>query len=282
MSLKEQFPILGIQEFQDEQQYDSSFLYHEIHGEKRIEKPHKHDFFVFLLFAKGSGVHSIDFVDYAVTRHQVHLLFPGQVHKWDLGKNTSAYQLMISRRVFETFSDSFEFSFVLHQNHPVLNLSPEMFRKLLYEFQSIQQELMTKPIHWGLINLRSRLIAQLVSREIESHFRDMLVYRTKPVLFKYHSLVDACFKEQKSVAFYAGKLAISANYLNILCKKHLHVSAMFLIQNRIMLEAKRLLLASEMSIKEIAFELGFNDLAYFSNFFKGHAGIAPRDFREQL
>lgn len=280
MRAKDYFPVLGIKAFQPEPEGDSSILYHELHGKRRIEKPHKHDFFVFLLFEKGSGTHFIDFVDHKVRDAQIHLLFPDQVHSWNLGKNTIGYQLMISRRFFETFSTSLQFSFVLYQGHPIIDLAPEIFRKLLYEFRAIQHELSVEPISWDIINLRSRLIAQIVSCEAESKFEDMMIYRTKPVLFKYHSLVDTYFREQKSVAFYAEKLNITPNYLNILCKRHFHVPAMFLIQNRVTLEAKRLIYASEISIKEVAFDLGFNDLAYFSNFFKSQTGVSPREFRE--
>jgi AraC-like DNA-binding protein len=282
VSTKDHFPILGIDAFKDDLQPESSLLYHEIHGEHYIEKPHRHDFFVFLLFEKGSGVHSIDFVDYKLKSRQIHLLFPGQVHSWCLGKSTAGYQLMISRPVFETFSASLPFSFTLYQHHPVINLSLKVFQQFLYEFQSIEQELHRQPVQWEVINLRSRLIAQLVGREAENQFEDLGVYRTKPLLFQYHSLVGIHFKEQKSVAFYAGQLNITPNYLNILCKRHFHVPAMFLIQHRIVLEAKRLMQVSGKSVKEIAFELGFNDLAYFSNFFKSQTGVTPREFREQL
>lgn len=280
--MKDHFPILGIQEFQPDLQAETNLQYHEIHGERHIEKPHKHDFFILLLVEKGSGTHTIDFEQYQVGAHQLHLLLPGQVHRWDLDETTLAYQLMISRPLFVTFSSSLEFSFILYQEHPVLSLSPEPFRQLRYEFQAIRDELTTSPVHWSIINLRCQLVAQLISREAESRYEDLTVYRAAPALQKYHHLVDLYFKEHKSVAFYADKLHISANYLNILCKRHLQVSAMYLIQNRITLEAKRLLRASEMSVKEIAFELGFNDLAYFSNFFKGQAGISPRSFRRQL
>lgn len=280
--IKDQFPILGIHEFQFDLESDYSLLYHSSQGRNFIEKPHKHDFFLLFLIEKGTGMHSIDFIDHKVKDSQIHILFPGQVHKWDLGENTSGFQLMISRRVFEKLTTSLRFSFILYQNHPVINLNSKTFTALLYEFQSIQKELEMQPVDWDIVYTRNKLIVQLVGREAERKFKDITIYSTKPALLKYYALVDAHFKEQKSVSFYAGKLNISANYLNILCKRHFNVPAMFFIQNRLMLEAKRLIQASEKSIKEIAFELGFDDFAYFSNFFKKQAGISPREFREQL
>ncbi|MBN9385320.1 MAG: helix-turn-helix domain-containing protein [Chitinophagaceae bacterium] len=95
-------------------------------------------------------------------------------------------------------------------------------------------------------------------------------------------LIDKYFKEQKFVAFYAEKLHISANYLNILCKRNLKISATKLIHQRVCLEAKRLLQTTGFSIKEIAFEMGFTDHAHFSNFFKNQTGLSPTGFWEQL
>jgi AraC family transcriptional regulator, transcriptional activator of pobA len=276
------FPVLGIQEFQPGLQQQNELQFHLIQGKQHIEKPHKHDFFMLLLFEKGGGTHTIDFKQYEVGNHQLHLLFPGQVHSWVLDESTLAYQLMISQPVFEVFSSSLELTFVLYQPQPVLDLSFGTFSKLQYEFQAIQAELSITTVHRDIVNLRNRLIAQLVSREAESRHDYLKVFRAVPPLMRYHQLVNEHFKVQKTVAFYADQLHISANYLNILCKRHVQVPALFLIHNRIILEAKRLLHASEMPVKEIAFDLGFSDLAHFSNFFKSRTGVSPRSFRNQL
>jgi len=55
-----------------------------------------------------------------------------------------------------------------------------------------------------------------------------------------------------------------------------------LLHDRLVLEAKRKLSFSHQSVKEISYELGFEDPAYFSRFFKNHAGIAPQDFRDVM
>lgn len=279
--MQDHFPILGIHKFGSNVQYAAQLQYHKLLGKNVIDKPHKHDFFTFMLFAKGSGMHSIDFTDYKINKQQAHLLFPGQVHCWNLEKNTEAHQLMISGDLFKTLSSSLSFSFTVYNNHPVIDLDADSFSKLLYEVQSIQIELQRKDMSNDIVALRCRLILQLVNREAEKKFADLKAYHAAPLLFEYYNLVDLHFKEQKLVSFYAGRLNISSNYLNILCKKHLYVPAMSFIQKRITLEAKRLLQASDMSVKEIAYELGFNDVAYFSNFFKTHTSLSPRVFRGQ-
>jgi AraC family transcriptional activator of pobA len=282
MDVTANFPTLDISEFWPEQDSGNNLLYHEIEGKRYIEKAHKHDFFLFMLFEKGRGTHSIDFVDHQVTGKQLHLLFPEQIHKWDLDEETHAHQLMINRGIFETLANSLRFSLILYQNYPVLNLSTEAYGKILYEFESIRSELKGPSILWEIINMRIRLIALMISQEAEMLFNNQTVYQTKPVLFKYRSLIDAHYKKEKLVTFYADQLNISANYLNILCNKHFHVSATALIHERLILEAKRILLTTERPIKAIAFDLGFYDVAYFSKFFKNHTRITPRAFREQI
>ncbi len=275
------FPTLDISEFWPIQNAGNNLLYHEIIGKRHIEKPHKHDFFLFMLFEEGSGAHSIDFIDHQVTGKQLHLLFPEQIHKWDLLENTHAHQLMISRKIFETLANALRFSLILYQNDPVINLSTEAYQNILQEFRQIKKELVKPVVLWEMIHTRIKLIALMVSQEAEIIFNQQTVYQTKPILFKYRSLIDSHYKTEKLVAFYADQLNISANYLNILCKKHFNVSATAMIHERVILEAKRALLTTEKPIKAIAFDLGFYDVAYFSKFFKKHTQITPHAFREK-
>ncbi len=275
-------PIISIQSFRKGQLAGrDELLFNELHGERHIDKPHKHDFFVIILFDKASGTHNIDSKDYPIDDKEIHILFPGQMHKWQINDGTIGYQLMTERSFFEQFAPYFRFSFTNYQNHPVIKLSDEAFSKLMYEFNAIKEELKSENSLVHLINARAAVIAAIVSKEAEQVFTEFKVYQSNPRLAKFNMLIDEFYKEEKSVIFYAEKLHISANYLNILCKKNLKVSATQLIQQRIIIEAKRLLKSGDLSIKEIAFDLGFTDHAYFSNFFKAQTNITPSEFRNQ-
>ncbi|KIC95085.1 AraC family transcriptional regulator [Flavihumibacter solisilvae] len=256
-------------------------LFNELRGEKHIDKPHKHDFFIIILFDRAKGIHTIDFHDYPIENRQVHVLFPGQVHRWDIEPKTIGYQLMIDRVFFERFAPYFRFSFTNYMNHPVIPLVNNSFKLLKYEFDAIKDELSTGNSLKDIISARAAVIAAIVSKEAENLFTDLKVYQSNPRLANFKMLIERHFKEEKLVNFYASKLNISANYLNILCRKNLGVSATQLIQQRVLLEAKRLLQSTELSIKEIAFELGFIDHAYFSNFFKTQTRATPTAFREK-
>ncbi len=276
-------PLLGLQEFQtDQTKNKEQLLFNELHGERHIHTPHQHDFFIVVLFDQAKGVHNIDFVDYKIGNHQIHLLFPGQVHKWSIEPNTTGYQLMIERDFFERFSSSFRFSFAEYHNHPVIQLDLDSFKLIHYEFEAIKNELTAKDSLHELILSRTAVIASIISKTAAKIFTDQDVFQTEPRIVKFQELINVFFKEEKLVSTYAVKLHISANYLNILCKKHLKISATQLIQQRVVLESKRLLKSTALSVKEIAFDLGFVDHAYFSNFFKTQTGTSPSDFRDQL
>ncbi|UIR57674.1 helix-turn-helix domain-containing protein [Sphingobacterium sp. SRCM116780] len=275
-------PVVGIQEFRKGQTAGrKELLYNELHGERHIDKPHKHDFFIIVLFDNAKGVHNIDFQDYTIGNKQVHVLFPDQVHKWDIETDTTGYQLMIDKVFFERFAPYFRFSFTNYINHPVIPLTGNDFNLLKYEFDAVKDELEAEHSLQDIISARAAVIAAIVSKAAEDIFTDAKVFQSNPRLAKFNMLIDRFFKEEKLVTFYASKLNISANYLNILCRKNLNVSATQLIQQRVLLEAKRMLQSTDLSIKEIAFELGFVDHAYFSNFFKSQTKITPTEFRDQ-
>lgn len=279
---KRYVPVVGIQEFRKEQTAGrKELVYNELHGEKHIDKPHKHDFFIIILFDRAKGTHTIDFQDYTIDNRQIHVLFPDQVHKWHIEPGSTGYQLMIDKVFFERFSPYFRFSFTNYINHPVISLTEGVFKLLEYEFEAIKDELQTTNSLQDIISARAAVIASIVSKAAEDIFTDTKVFQSNPRLARFNLLIDQFFKEEKSVAFYAEKLNISANYLNILCKKNLKVSATQLIHQRVLLEAKRMLQSTSLSIKEIAFELGFVDHAYFSNFFKSQTEYTPTEFRQE-
>lgn len=96
---------------------------------------------------------------------------------------------------------------------------------------------------------------------------------------KFNLLVEAHFKTEHSVSFYAEQLCKSPKTLSNLFAIFNQKTPSQIIQERITVEAKRLLCYTDRSIKHICFELGFEDVSYFSNFFKKNTGISPSDIR---
>ncbi len=99
------------------------------------------------------------------------------------------------------------------------------------------------------------------------------------VLRNYNLMVENNYRKHHTVQFYADQLNRSPKTLANYFALYNHKSPLAVIQERIILEAKRLLLYTDKSAKEIAYDLGYDDAAYFSNFFKKQTGLSPSDFR---
>jgi len=101
------------------------------------------------------------------------------------------------------------------------------------------------------------------------------------LLKSFRKLIEHNFIKLKFPKQYAALLYVTPNHLNALCNDLVGTSAGELIRNRIILEAKRLLINMELSISEIAEKLAFNDDSYFIKFFKKQVGTTPDKFRKQ-
>ncbi|MDQ1091424.1 AraC family transcriptional activator of pobA [Xanthomonas sacchari] len=97
----------------------------------------------------------------------------------------------------------------------------------------------------------------------------------------YTALIDAHYREHWPLARYADRLGLSRSHLNALCRRLAGASALELLQRRIMLEARRSLVYTTLTVQQLATVLGYADAAYFSRCFRRHAGCSPIQFRQR-
>jgi len=213
---------------------------------------------------------------------QIHLQFPEQKQRWKLQPGADGRRLLIKKILAETFSNTLQFTFSPYNQHLVLDLGLATYKKIHAEFLAINKELTSRTIFIELVNARCRLIALIITLWSEHKFGQPNVSTSGSLSYKFHSLVEHHFKTQKSISFYAKQLCITPNYLSVICRKQYKMSALEFIQERVLLEAKRLLHSSDRLIKEVAFDLGFRNLAYFSYFFKSKTGLTPKEYKELL
>lgn len=129
--------------------------------------------------------------------------------------------------------------------------------------------------------LLKRLIIKLTRLAKEQHLSPELSVRDYDLVRQFNLLVEVHFRNLHSVSEYAALLNKSPKTIANLFALYHQPSPLRIIHNRIMLEARRLLLFTDKSTKEIAFALGFDASAHFSRFFKKQTGIPPSAFREQ-
>jgi len=98
-------------------------------------------------------------------------------------------------------------------------------------------------------------------------------------VYQFILLMDAHYQTERKASFYADKLGISQKRLNQILVEKMHKTLTQLLHNRVILEAKRRLINSDHTIKEIAYQLNFEDPGYFSRFFKKQTGLTPEKFK---
>ncbi|WP_312329558.1 helix-turn-helix domain-containing protein [Sphingobacterium sp.] len=131
----------------------------------------------------------------------------------------------------------------------------------------------------GVLRNYLSILLQILGRNManDSVYAQMDEKEEKISLFE--SLVNENYKVSRFPSFYADRLNISVNYLNRICREKRSASCGSIIRDRILLEAERLLFHTFKTVKEIAFELGFDNVPYFITFFKAKKGVSPEEFR---
>lgn len=253
-----------------------------------IEKPHKHSFTVVVFFTKGKGTHDIDFRRYEVNPGSLFILYPGQIHSWELSPDTDGYIffhesfLFDERHAISTILQRFRIQQLFL---PALQMPFEKdnhFHQLwAYLLQEYQNELFAKNIY--LSSLLSQIYIEILRPLLLKDNENDKSLKTYQLWFQqFETLVENHFKERLSVSDYASQMHITPKHLNRIAQKVVKKSASQIILDRVLLEAKRMLVNSPKNLTEIAYELGFEDYAYFSNVFKKNTGVTPSQFLQEI
>lgn len=262
-----------------EDQITDSITYIALAGVSEVSNFRSPDSYVFIFFEKCRGVHCIDFIKYDDADNQVHISFPGQIHSWKT-EFAIGHKLIISKKFMEMNLFDTGFSSQYINSEPVINLTADQSARLYEEFNLLKREI-EQIVPQKIISLRTQIIISLISVMVhENSFNGIVKTKIHPIVSTFYSLIEENFLVSKSVGFYANKLAVTANYLNILVKADCGQTAKDIIDARIVLEAKRMLLGSNLSIKQISFDLGFPTISFFSAYIYKKTGFYPKKFRE--
>lgn len=287
--MQDVFPVYDICKLSDFQQEDlliSRFgVYLQKH--KNLYFPHKHTFYHLVLFTKGSGTHSIDFKTFDVLPYQIYFMIPGQVHSWNFEGEADGYVIHFSLAFFQSFLlkneylDQFPF-FSGITDDAVIQIQPPLQQKVVGLFEEIITE-SENPGQMGIDLVRALMLQVfiLLSRINTNDKEKQLPAYNYTLLKTFQKLIEKNFATLKLPRDYAELLYITPNHLNAICNDLLGISAGEVIRNRILLEAKRLLINLDLTIAEIGYQLNFSDNSYFTKFFKKYTGLTPEEFRRR-
>lgn len=286
------FPTLSIHQFDEKgvehELYVNAFSDHLRKHHADISLPHRHDFYLSVLFTHGTGMHEIDFRKYDVAPGSVFFLQPGQTHYWEFSDDIEGivfFHSVAFYRLHFPHQQLAEFPFFFsRQNTPHLQLPPAqlqhmaaLYNAMLGEFQS------SLPYRYRKIaSLLSCIYIDLARAYEQTHpQRISEVQRYASAFRAFEALVEEQYREEKSAGFYAGKLNISQKHLNRISRENSGKTSTEVILERVMLEAKRLLSAGGKNLNEIGRELGYEEYSYFSRLFRQYCGESPRSFSKR-
>ena len=245
-------------------------------------KAHRHrDLFQILLLQQGDAEVRVDEDHLHLTQPTIITLPPGYVHSFRFFQGTDGFILTLALPLMAQTDSAKRLSFMTmdpqiiplsQQSHAALQIERlvEMMSQELNQPDNWRTEICSHLVHALLIWLQ-RATQHLDKARSDQTFSDLLN--------GFRHLLEINFTAHLNLSDYASKLNTSVATLNRHCRKHLGISAQALIHQRLNQEARRLLSFTQRSLEQVALELGFEDPAYFSRFFKRLNGQTPSQFR---
>jgi len=253
------------------------------------EIPHRHTYYTVVWLRKGEGVHTLDFKQFSLRPECICIIAPGQVHNFSLINPEGLVWMftpdfLITHNLHQIMHDGIiaPFACDVQEPQPVPNeLQPalyQLFKRVEFEINQapplpMQQEALAASLRLFLVYFRRILPEQTAPLNLNTSL-------SLPSKFKH--LVEKHFTTLHTVSDYANHLQVTPAHLNESLKNEIGQTPKQVIAERIILEAKRLAVHSQLSTKEVAYSLGFEDPLHFGKLFKSKVGNSFLAFRQSV
>jgi AraC family transcriptional activator of pobA len=259
------------------------------HKKDMMSVPHRAQFYHIIWIKKGKGIHFVDFNPIKVVDNMLIFIPQNSVNRFDpdgeyegktiiftdefFCKNESDIQYLRSTMLFSDLYDIATIN-VQCEDKELSKTLEIMENEFLRSKDNVQSNILHNLLHVFLLQ---------AEREIRKQgFKELKSGINLNYLIQFKDFLEENFKEIKSVNQYADKLSISEKQLHKATTSLIDKTPKQVIDERILLEAKRLLAHSNLSIKEIAYDLGYEEPTNFIKYFKKHAESTPSEFRELI
>lgn len=256
----------------------------------QTDLPHRHNYYTVIWSKNSSGNHIIDYKEYVMQENEIYFVMPGQVHQV-LHNDTPKGMVILFTCSFmqknyinHNFISNLGLFNEIDQSPPIKidnNAASvlENITSLMYTAFKSEEEFRFDTIgaYLKLFLIECNKFAPGLNSD-----NTQSIQSSKSILRKFKEALEDNYNKIHKVNEYADLLSISPDYLNSVVKSGIGKTAKELVQQRIALEAKRFGLHSELSTKEISYNLGFDEPSHFSRFFKKTEGISFAEFRKTL
>jgi AraC family transcriptional regulator, transcriptional activator of pobA len=250
---------------------------------ERTQRPHRLDFFDILLVTRGRGEFFLDERVYPIKPGIVFLSRPGEVRRWNVPRLDGAVLFFAPAFFTDAFSDPHfldQFAcFQPNRRSSAVALNSRDRRLFLTRFHEMEREIQAPSVDepHALRALTYQVLVLLNRAYVRAYGADADVRDS--VVAQYQSLVEQRFARTHYVADYARALGVTPRQLNDRCRAAKTLSASAIVHERVTVEARRLLLYTDLPVARIGASLGFEDPAYFARFFRRETGLSPTAFR---
>jgi AraC family transcriptional activator of pobA len=251
--------------------------------------PHRTDFYHIIWIEKGSPTHLVDFDPVKLGKNSILFINKAKVHLFDPAANYDGKLILFTDGFFCKNQGDIDFLQSTILFNDLLKTSPltlDGIKKGLHQLMELMHEALSdasNPFQRDILqNYLHNFLLLCDSEKRKQGFTEIPKGADKDYAILFISLVNEHFSKIRSVQAYADMIHISEKRLNRATAHVLGKSPKEIISKRVLLEIKRLLVHTNKTIKEIGFDLGFNEPTNFIKYFRQHTGQTPSEFRESL
>jgi AraC family transcriptional regulator, transcriptional activator of pobA len=287
--MKDLFPFYSIGHFINQPTNPTEF---EIMRFEEMEEPdvddiHKHTFYEILWTEKGTSKQTIDYKEYEVLPNSLFFISPNQVHQFEEWKPLKGGTILFTEDFFLLNHNSkdklFELSFLDNfYANPCIQLSKNNFADIKHTIDLITNEQKRADKSQAITQSLLHILLAQVQRCIDTQAEKPVSKKYLIIFKQFKALLDNYFVENVTANFYAQYLNITAHHLNLVVKNVTGKTASEVIRARSILEAKRLLTFTDLTVSEIAFHLNYTDSSYFAKAFKADTNRTPVAFKSLM
>ena len=254
-----------------------------------LGKPHRVEFYHIVYFSKGSGVHFVDFQPYTYDEGSLLFISKGQVHAFRVSPDAEGILILftesfLSKNMIHSDILSLHRLYNYHFRHPVILSEDSQNEKFSMVIHELSEEY-KHPDAFAKEDML-RLLLKLLLLKAERVKQTLLPQgKTTNRITKFTTFqqnVEAHYMETRNARDYADMMAVSYKTLNDICKSITGSTAKAFIDNVVILEIKRHLATSDISVKELTYIMGFDEPTNFVKYFKKHTGQSPSKFQRQV
>jgi len=251
------------------------------------EKAHQVAFNMIVYYTKGESQQLVDFVWHPVKKNTIIHISKGQINAFKFTKGLKGYILLFTAAYLQNQINVLPKNEIIrlfnaHLFSPIIQVPKDsnvlQYFNLFYEEyansnEDYNQENTYKALHSIIFSKLERL------KQYQTfHLKQSEKLQT---FLQFKSLLEKHYKLSRNADFYAEKLNITYKHLNAICKSTISLTAKQFIDQFLVLEAKRLLINSEIKSTELAYNLGFEEPTNFVKYFKKHTGFTPNSFKKE-